>query len=237
MALANGIRFIWLDQYIGQEGECHQFKRMFRTALESTTVMPPDQIDSLICALNENAAPFLFADTCDGAIELIERENKKKIIFISSGLLGQQIIPQIKVEYPQVHSFYIFCALIEKHAEFAADYLSCLSMFDNEIDLLVRLTRNISKDIITQGKDYLNLKCPNDALKCFENARILNITANAVDTLNDPVYSQLRILDNYEGNIGLIQIAKNMFNQQQYPETTKDHEHDEQISQQESGEQ
>jgi hypothetical protein len=243
MVLANGVRFIWLDAYIGQEGEYDGFKRMFRTALEPTTVMPPDAIDSLIRGLHENVAPFLFADTPDKAIELIEAHHDKKIIFISSGSLGKDIIPRITATYPYVHSFYFFCAIIENYVDFAYDYLSCLQIFNMEIDLLIRLTREISKDIIEQGKGYMNLNDPKNALKCFETARTLHMTANRIDTLNPSVYEVLRMLNGYAGNIGLIQQAQDMLNQQQQSQTSEENEQqsqtseeNEQLSQQESQE-
>jgi hypothetical protein len=247
MALANGVRFIWLDTYIGQNGEYDGFKRMFRTALEPTTTMPPDAIDSLIRALNENVAPFLFADTPDKAIELIESHHDKKIIFISSGSLGQHIIPLITETYPYVHSFYFFCAVKENYVDFAYDYLSCLQIFDFELDLLARLARDISKDIIQQGEVYMRLNEPKNAWKCFENARILNMTANASDTFNTPFYGYLRMLNGFDGNIGLIRQAEDMLNQQPSNENTQQpqppeenqqqsqpSEEDEQLSQQET---
>ena len=213
MALANGVRFIWLDAYIGQEGECEGFKRLFRTALDPTVPMPPDAIDSLIRALNENAAPFLFADTSDGAMKLIETHRDKNIFFISSGSLGKDIIPIIVQTYPQVRRFYFFCAIKENYLDFALDYLSCLQIFDFELDLLVRLARDISDDIIKQGREYLNnLNEPHNALKCFEAAQTLNITANALDQSGSSYYEDLRIL---QGDTGLIQQAKNKLNSQQ----------------------
>jgi len=242
MTLANGVRFIWLDTYIGQEGEYDGFKRMFRNALEPTVAMPPDAIDSLIRALNENVAPFLFADTPDKAIELIETHRDKKIIFISSGSLGKDIVPHITRTYNYVHSFYFFCAIIENYVDFAFDYLSCLQIFNMEIDLLVRLSRDISKDIIKQGIEYMKLNYPKDALKCFETARTLNMTANSIDTLNPPVYENLRRLNGYNGEIGLIKQAEDMLNQKQQSQSSEENEQqqsqtseeDEQLSQPES---
>ena len=156
MALANGVRFIWLDTYIGQDGEYDGFKRMFRSALDPTVPMPPDHIDSLIRALNENVAPFLFADTPDRAIAFIEAHRDKKIIFISSGSLGRDMIPRIIRTYSWVHSFYFFCAIIQNYVEFSYDYRSCLMIFNFELDLLVRLARDISEDIIKQGRAYMD---------------------------------------------------------------------------------
>ena len=220
MTLANGVRFIWLDAYIGQEGEYEGFKRLFRTALDPTATMPPDAIDSLIRALNENVAPFLFADNCDAAMELIEFHRDKKIFFISSGSLGKTIIPTIVRRYPQVHRFYFFCAIIENYVDFAMDYLGCLIIFDFELDLLVRLARDISNDIISQGKEYLNnLNEPKNALKCFQAARTLNITANTLDRLNSSFYEHLRML---EGENGLIRQAENMLDPQRPPDENEE---------------
>jgi hypothetical protein len=242
MALANGVRFIWLDTYIGQEGEYDGFKRMFRTALEPTVEMPPDAIDSLIRALDESVAPFLFADTPDKAIELIQIHHDKKIIFISSGSLGKDIVPRITSTYNYVHSFYFFCAIIENYVDLVFEYRSCLQIFNIEIDLLVRLSRDISKDIIKQGIEYMKLNYPKDALKCFQTARTLNMTANSIDTLNPPVHENLRTLNGYNGEIGLIKQAEDMLNQQQQSQSSEENEQqqsqtseeNDQLSQQES---
>ncbi|CAF0774062.1 unnamed protein product [Adineta ricciae] len=216
MSLGNGIRFIWLDAHIGRDNEYDQFKKKFSQALEPTTVMPPDQIDSLICALNENAAPFLFADTISKALFLIQEHHDKHIYFISSGSLGEQVIPYIKRVYPQVHQFYIFCGLQSNYFDLVVENSSCLQIFTSELDLLVRLTRDISKCIIKQGEVYLNLHSAIDALKCFESAEKLEVTANQVDTLNDPALIILKSLRGYGDNIGLIQRAKEMNTEQQH---------------------
>jgi hypothetical protein len=206
--------------------------------------MPPDAIDSMIRALDENAAPFLFADTPDRAIALIKENHDKKIIFISSGSLGVKIMPSIVKTHPQVHSFYFFCGYIQNYVDFAYEYLSCLQVFDHEINLLVRLARDISEDIIKQGKAYMSLFDPKCALKCFQHARTLNVTANATDTLNSPYHGQLRELENYWGKIGLIQQAQDMLNHQGQQQPTEENtqnqqppeqdDPDDQVSQEES---
>lgn len=210
MALADGVRFIWLDAYIGQEGQYEGFKRLFRTALDPTVPMPPDKIDSLIRALDEHAAPVLFADSPKDALQLIETHRDKNILFISSGSFGRDIIPTIIREYPVVHRFYFFCAIMENYVDFAIEYAPYLQIFNFELDLLVRLARDISVDIIKQGREYLNM--PNEArnaLKCFEAAETLNITANDLDQPGSAYYDNLRIL---QGETGLIQQAKNKMN-------------------------
>jgi hypothetical protein len=215
MALANGVRIVWLDEYIGQDGEYREFKRTFRIALEPVAGVPPDAIDVLICALEENATSILFAHTSDKAIEIIKAHDDKQIIFISSGSLGQQIIPHICNEYPYVYRFYIFCGKIENYVEFGLDYTSCLHMFDHETDLLLRLARDISNDIIKQGQIYLEIKDAKNALKCFEHSSALNMKANKIDTLNGPYLAYLKHLNGDDDEVGLIQQATNMLDQQQ----------------------
>jgi hypothetical protein len=99
MVLGNGVRIIWLDAYIGEDRHYHAFTRNFQTTLQPVASVPPDAIDVLICALSENAAPLLFAHTPAQAATLIETHHDKQIIFISSGSLGQHMIPFIMSFY------------------------------------------------------------------------------------------------------------------------------------------
>jgi hypothetical protein len=107
-------------------------------------------------------------------------------------------------------------------------------IFNFELDLLVRLARDISEDIIKQGRVYMDLNEPKNALKCFEAARTLNTTANDMDTLNPKVYVHLRILN---GSTGLIQQTIDMMNRQPQPSSetnsqqSQTSEIDEQLSQ------
>jgi hypothetical protein len=213
MVLGNGVRIIWLDAYIGQDGQYHAFKRHFHTTLEPAAAVPPDALNILIRSLEQNAAPLLFAHTPAQAATLIEEHHDKRIIFISSGSLGQHMIPFIIAFYPYVHRFYIFCGEIKKYVEFGMDYISCLQMFDHETDLLVRLARDISNDIIKQGEIYMEINDATNALKCFEHSLKLNINANEIDKLNDPCLMYLKQLNGDVNNVGLIQRARDMSNQ------------------------
>jgi tetratricopeptide (TPR) repeat protein len=235
MALANGVRFVWLDEHIGRVGKYQEFKRRFRNTLKPTAAAPPDAINVTIWTLEQNAAPFLFASTPDEAIQLIEKNYDKYVIFISSGSLGQTIIPRISATYPCVHSFYIFCGDISKYVELAIEFASCLQTFNHETDLLVRLARDISGDIIKQGKIYMDIPEPKNALKCYDQALILNNEVNRIDTLNDPCYIYIREINGDGLNVGLIQEAQYMlYQQERQQERQREAEGDDQISQQES---
>lgn len=214
MALADTFRIIWLDAFIGQDNECHSFKRQFCTTLEPGARCG-DPLDILICALNESAAPFTFVDTPQKAIQEIELYRDKHVIFITSGSLGQQIIPRIATTYHNVHSFYIFCAIIKNYVDFAMHYLDCLQIFNSELDLLVRLVRDISMEIINKGKQHLEINDPIPALDYFERSKALEMTANETDKLNHAFFDNLRLLNGYGDDIGLIQKALNMKDEQE----------------------
>ena len=212
MVLGEGVRIIWLDAFIGEDGKYESFKRNFQTTLRPAAAVPPDNINVLICSLTENAAPVLFAQTPAQAATLIEEHHDKQIIFISSGSLGKPMIPLICSVYLHVYRFYFFCYDIGKYLEFAMDYVCCLQMFNFETDLLVRLARDISKDIITQGEGYLEIDDAENALKCFEHVSTLNNDANRIDTLNPPCLVYLKQLNGDGNNVGLIQRARDMLN-------------------------
>jgi hypothetical protein len=214
MVLGNGIRIIWLDEYIGEDGHYHALKRKFQTTLQPAAAVPPDVLSVLIGAFEQNSTLLLFAHTPDQATTLIETHHDKKVIFISSDSLGQQMIPFLTASYPNVHRFYFFCANIQNNVEFGMNYTSCLQMFDHETDLLVRLARDISSDIIIEGEMYLQIQDAKNALKCFEHALTLNNNANQIDTLNPASLTYIKQLNGDGNNIGLIQRARDMLNQQ-----------------------
>ena len=214
MAMGEGLHIIWLDAYIGQDGQCHPFKRDFQTTLQLAATVPPDSINALIFTLEQNAAPLSFAHTPAQAATLIEKHHDKRIIFISSGSLGRPMIPFITAVYTHVYRFYFFCLNIKKYVDFAMDYLVCLQLFDHETDLLVRLARDISSDIIKLGQTNMNLNDGKNALKCFEHALTLNNDANRIDKLNSACLVYLNQLRGNSDNVGLIQRARDILNRQ-----------------------
>jgi len=222
MALANGLRFIWLDKYIGRDGEYEAFKSRFQNTLEEAAAVPPDAINVLIWAMEQNIAPFLFAHTPAQAATLIEAHNDKQIIFISSGSLGQYMIPFISAFYTHVYKFFIFCGEIANYVAFGLNYRSCLQMFDHEADLLVRLARDISEDIIKEGLLYMVVNEPENALKCFEHSLSLNVKANQMSNRGDHCFIYLKQLNGHGNSIGLIQKAKDMLNQRQKQSEERD---------------
>lgn len=206
MALSKTHRIIWLDAFIGQPEECIEFKRRFVRAIEEDSRYG-DQIDACIQAIEENAAPFIFLHENEQVFDRIKRHSEKKLIFISSGSLGKGIIPQIHPAHLNVYAFYIFCAITANYVDLVIDYAQCLQIFNHELDLLVRLMRDISLEIIREGEAYLELGEPAMAKDFFERSRKLELAANFQDKLNMPFMGHLRKLGDEE-NPGLIQRAE-----------------------------
>jgi hypothetical protein len=204
---------VWLDTHIGRLDSYNDLKAKFRFMVNVISTLS-SHIDELICAWNTTVTQIEFFDTPDAALFDIKSHNNQRTILISSGSLGKRVIPYIVSTYSHVYSFYILCGCISNHVHWVLDYYSCIQIFDHEIDLLIRLVRDISHDIIKLGMTYLVLEDSTNALKCFEKAHTLETRANTTDQLNDPFYAHLRILDGHKSEPGLIQEALIMCQQQ-----------------------
>lgn len=213
MVFGEGIRIIWLDTHIGVMGEYQQMKEQFQNNVQPVAAMPPRSVYELIYYFEENVTPIKYVSKIEDALTLIGEEPEKRIIFISSGVLGEQVIPDIISKFTNVYFFYIFCGYVRRLVEWALDrgYESCMKIVDHEYDLLVHLTRDMSKDIITLGKTYMPLGDGESARKCFVTSQTLENHANIVDALHNraPLLDRLREL---EGPTGLIQQARDMRN-------------------------
>jgi hypothetical protein len=211
---------IWLDGTFKGEDD-QPMKKEFNEKIASSA-SPSDPIDSLICDQTKEdlvtyGAPVITVGTSNEAIQLIEQYPDAKIFFISSGSLGKDMVPKIVSRYPLIHSFYIYCFKMINHCGWASEYDTCLQMFDHQIDLLVRLMRDISEYFIKQGSIFLEHDDPHNALKYFNHAWNLEKRANEKDkmkpntksTEKPPVqHDYRRHLDLLEGENGLIRRAE-----------------------------
>jgi len=209
MVLGDGLCIIWLDTHIGVIGEYQTLKKQFQSSLGPVTAMPPNGINELIYYFEENVAPINFVSRIDDALTLIQNEKDKSIIFISSGVLGKQIIPTIVSQYSRVRSYYIFCGYVVGIRDWALErgYDEFMKILDHETDLLVHLARDSSNDIIKLGQSHMALHDGENARKCFVTAQTLEICANVIDKIRPPLLSRLKLL---KGDNGLIQQARNM---------------------------
>jgi hypothetical protein len=220
MASRSGFSILWLDAHIGEGKQYPNLRLKFQVDLAPAAVnfdTPMDPIDQMIGCVQEFAAPITFASKIPAMLELIEQRShdQEKIIFITSGSLGGQIIPTIRERGWPIHSYYIFCFDTVGNSEWALELLDSgvdIQMFDFELDLLIRLARDLSNKIIEQGKAVLNDN-PRAALSYFECARTLAETAVKRDTPSDPTdmhrpsTTHRRILDGEDGLIARAQRA------------------------------
>ena len=218
MASRSRFSILWLDSHIGKLNQYSQLKSRFQQDMAPAVPnfsTPPNPIDQMICCVQVHAAPFEFASNVPDMLELIEprSHDDTKLIIISSGSLGREIIPIIRERGWPIHSYYIFCLNTVGYVEWALDLMDAgldIQMFDFELDLLIRLARDLSDKIIEQGKAELDDN-PKAALSYFECARTLAETAVERDTPSDPTdphrpsTTHRRILD---GEDGLIARAK-----------------------------
>ena len=218
MAFSESHRIVWLDAFIGQDGECEAFKRQFTAPIEPLA-RPNDEIDRLIQVLEENAVPFSFVHQTGQAMEAIRDMRGFRVIFISSGSLGRLILPEIHPGHGHVYSFYIFCGKMENHVDLIIDYAQVIQIFNHEVDLLVRLCRDLSLEMINRGIDLLREDMPVEAKNLFQRARNLERAANDEDKLNPPFLERLQQLGD-ENHPGLIQRAEEKITELHDPPTT-----------------
>ena len=193
MASRSGYDILWLDEHIGTPGQCSKLKLDFQVDMApaaATFGVPMDPMDQMICCVREFAAPITFASNIPAMLELIEQRvhEQAKLIFITSGSLGKEIIPKIRERGWPIHSYYIFCFDTVRYLEWALDLLDAgldIQMFDFELDLLIRLATALSSKMIEQGKAVFDDN-PRAALSYFECARTLAEKAVERDTPSDP---------------------------------------------------
>ncbi|CAF1188950.1 unnamed protein product [Didymodactylos carnosus] len=168
-----------VDKYIGHPEESVKLKEKFRRFIQPLYTLSPEEqeIDEphpqledpkILVKLQDTVyclKPFFDVDDC---LTFISENADKKIFFISSGTMGEKIVPQI-AECSQIHGIYIFCGNISYHATgWAMDYCDYIvSMLDHQDDLLVRLTKDIVVYLEEKGDGYLVMQEKLKARSCY----------------------------------------------------------------------
>jgi hypothetical protein len=171
---------VWLDQNITSPDCCKQLKKAFATTTNPETKLLTNIDEQDISNLIRDDLPYgetsflqvpftfkLFSQVEPCLQYLINNSEKKRIFFITSGSLGEHIIPKILKEHQEIFqdengkisedSIYIFCADIVKHGRWAIDYLDldCIKMENDDQAILARLTRDIAKYLFSKGKIFI----------------------------------------------------------------------------------
>lgn len=186
---------IWLDDHIGKAGECTHLKKAFAMNTdprqETWTMLKDDDFDKLIVTgdavlVEFNGVKFLLQalNNVNACVEAFERNQDKRIFFITSGTLGEKVVPQILENYRNIFtdltknepypSVYIFCLHIAYHLTWAGDHLEYIQMFNSDSELLERMTRDVAEYFVDRGERILeDDREPTGALNYLHWAKIL----------------------------------------------------------------
>ncbi|CAF4797708.1 unnamed protein product [Rotaria sp. Silwood1] len=184
----------WLDASIGNHKEYIHLKKAFASNTdprhETWTMLNDKDYDKLLAATEAQEVKFegvrfllqAFTNEKD-CLEAFEKNQDKRIFFISSGLLGMHIVPKIIERYRHIFtdlitnqpylSIYLFCHDVEGHANWAIEYIDYILIFDFDADLLERMTLDISKYFIERGKRLQQDNDLDGALQRLHWAKIL----------------------------------------------------------------
>lgn len=175
---------IWLDAFIGESTEYIHFKKAFSSVAdpksEITVSLSDQDTTKLLCdqvpvLVNFEGVQFLLAScrNIEECIQCFERNEEKRIFFVTSGSLGRDAVPEILKRFQHVFtdpetdepytSIYIYCGNIKYHIDWALECRDYIQMFDHEADLLTRMTRDIAEYFLMIGKRMLNEDPPNNA--------------------------------------------------------------------------
>ncbi|CAF0880880.1 unnamed protein product [Adineta steineri] len=173
---------IWLDQTIGDPEKCIPLKKAFSSQADPKNETPVKLRDKDYAGILDIVGPvsvafegveFLFAafTNVESCIECFEQNQDKRIFFITSGSMGEIIIPQIISKFANIftnpetdesyNSIYIFCLNKEYHSRWARAFRNYVQIFDFETDLLSRMIHDIADYFLTEGKQLLDEDPPN----------------------------------------------------------------------------
>lgn len=182
---------IWLDSYIGHPENCRQLKHKFQitTMLDIARSMLDYElcIDDLIqtnSKILDNKKHLNIFSNKDECLNFLKQvESKIKILFITSNLFSEEIVPLI---VKRVQRIYILVNDKLFSYEWAFDYISNLLIFDNNIHLLVRLIRDLAQNFFEKAENTSKLSVKQTII-FLKWARKLFNRANEIDS---PSYLQ-----------------------------------------------
>jgi hypothetical protein len=148
---------IWLDSHIGHPENCRHLKHKFHitTMLDIARPMVDYElcIDDLIQTNSQSRNNKNYFNTfCnkDECLDFLKQvESTMKILFITSNFFGEEIVPLI---VQRVHMIYILVYDRLFFYEWAFDYKSSLLIFNDDIDLLVRLIRDLAHNFVEKAE-------------------------------------------------------------------------------------
>jgi hypothetical protein len=167
---------IWLDDHIGKPGECKKLKKAFGSNLDpqsqTCTLLTDFDFDNLLRTSDGKNVQFagvpfhlLAFDDPNRCYESFERHKDKHIYFITSGILGEHVIPMLIKNHKELftdpetdksyYSIYVFCGNTKYHYKWLYEARDYVQTFNHEADLLARMTRDVADYFVEQGERHI----------------------------------------------------------------------------------
>ncbi|CAF2985440.1 unnamed protein product [Rotaria socialis] len=163
---------IWLDTYIGQDYVYIDLKRTLENAIDLNPdgLLTYSKIDALILCKQTNTLPerlIIPVTTIEECLELIDENRHKKIFLISSGTLGQHLVPYVLNSGRSLEKIFIFCHHIANHVDWAMDFTDQLLMCDFHTHLFSRVVYEIGMYYQNQALHFSDSNQHSQALSCL----------------------------------------------------------------------
>lgn len=174
-----------MDFYIGEDHVCIDLKEKLATSININTDEPSLTYDIDRLILHNDTQPhrwneLIVVKTIPECLELIDRNYHRKIFLITSGSLGQTLIPRVSTDYPYVDKIFLFCGSIAFHVDWAIDFTDKLLMYNFPDDLFARVVYEIGVYYMEQGITSIDTDNPELALYYFYIAKKLIMRANHI---------------------------------------------------------
>jgi hypothetical protein len=204
---------MWLDDYIGDPERYLHLKKAFTSNIDprnqAWTMLTGRDYDNLLRVGETMEVSFggvlflLLAFTNPQACyRAVEQYKDRRVLFITSGTLGRNIVPRVIQDYQQVftdpvtnnpyNSIYVFCHDIGNNYDWAMEHLDYIQIFNHEADLLTRMTRDMADYYFTQGEHLRATGHLEDALRFYRWSKKLFLQ---YEKMNEPCRKYLENID------------------------------------------
>lgn len=229
---ASSTVIIWCDAGFGTGVAYHSAHDQINEITTAREVDPHNSDISTECQelLRSNNVSLIIVQTANEVDIQIHAHPNERLLVVCSDTVGRDLARSVSPQYLVDHNivFYVLDHLLS--VDWAEPCEKSVKMFDFPIDLLLRLRRDISKQVIEQGKTLLSNRHFNDALTCFRHAERLENLANerqrTADFRHDSTTYGARPdfrdhLDMLQGANGLIAQAETALrNREEFTETS-----------------
>ncbi|CAF0868832.1 unnamed protein product [Adineta ricciae] len=197
---------VWLDAYIAYPENNRQLKEYFSiitsTQQATPTLWEELGINNLIAMSvcdemninkqNKTLRMFKRIDSCVNFIENFSQSNTK-IFLVTTGSLGRKLVPRI-YENQHIHGIYVFTCCLAYQIDWVIDFLDKIIVFEHELDLLSRITRDIASYYVQRAFEPIE-DCEK-SLNYLSWSKKLFGKADLVDQFDQSV-TKLKQIDKY----------------------------------------